>query len=94
MTIRTALKNLEICGAEVAGIASNTPHHRFESITQGIRILVINIVDAAAKQCLRLGACQMLILGTPITMNSLKFRKTFSDYGIQTTGPGDEQKES
>jgi len=91
---RTALKNLEICGAEVAGIASNTPHHRFESITQGICIPVINIVDAAAKQCLRLGARQMLILGTPITMNSLKFRRTFADYGIQTAGPGDEQTES
>jgi|SRR5579862_1450172 len=91
---QTALKRLEISGAEIAAMASNTPHHRFETITRGVGIPVINIVEAAAKQCLLLSAHQVLILGTPITMNSLKFRKSFADHGIQTSGPGDEQVES
>jgi aspartate racemase len=88
---RMALQHLEACGAEVAVIASNTPHHRFEAIVRGIGIPVISILEAAAKQCVRIGALQVLILGTALTMKSAKFREGFAKYGIQAAGPSDDK---
>jgi aspartate racemase len=88
---RRALKHLEACGAEVAVMASNTPHHRFDAIVRGIGIPVISIVDASAAAAARLGAREVLILGTPVTMRSAKFRDGFAKHGIEARGPRDER---
>jgi aspartate racemase len=71
-------------------MASNTPHHRFEAIVCNIRISVISILDEMAKESARIGAQQVLLLGTALTMRSPKFRKTFSTYGIEASGPPNE----
>jgi aspartate racemase len=88
---RNALKRLEASGAEVAVMASNTPHHRFETIVRGIGIPVISIVDAAANAAARLGAREVLILGTAVTMRSAKFREGFANHEIAARGPRDQQ---
>jgi aspartate racemase len=88
---REALKRLEASGAEVLLMASNTPHHRFEAIVRGIGIPVISIVDASARAAARLGAREVLILGTPVTMRSAKFREGFAKHGIEARGPRDER---
>jgi len=85
-----ALKRLEANGADFALMASNTPHHRFEAIVRNIRIPVISILDEMAKESARIGAQQVLLLGTALTMRSPKFRETFSKYGIEASGPLDE----
>ena len=87
---RTALKRLEASGAEVALVASNTPHHRFEAIVLGIRIPVISILDVVAEKSAQIGARQILLLGTALTMRSPKFREGFAKYGVEATGPHDE----
>ena len=87
---RAALQRLEASGADFALIASNTPHHRFAAIVAGIRIPVINIFDVAAKECARIGAREVLILGTALTMRSPKFREAFAKYDIEAAGPQDE----
>jgi len=87
---RTALQRLEACGAEVALIASNAPHHRFEAIVRGIGIPVISILDAAARECARIGARQVLLLGTALIMKSVRFHEGFAEYGIQAAGPRDD----
>jgi aspartate racemase len=86
----SALKRLEASGADFAIIASNTPHHRFETIVQGIRIPVISILDAVAKESARIGAMQVVILGTAHTMNSPRFREAFARHGVTAAGPRDE----
>jgi aspartate racemase len=86
---RAALKRLEASGADFALIASNTPHHRLASIVQGVRIPVISIFDAAARECARLGAGEVLILGTALTMRSPVFRAAFAQHGIAASGPVD-----
>jgi aspartate racemase len=86
-----ALQRLEACGAGIAVMASNTPHHRYETIVCGIGIPVINIVDATAKAAARLAAREVLILGTPVTMRSAKFREGFAKHGIEAHGPRDER---
>jgi len=87
---RAALKRLEVSGAEFALIASNTPHHRFAAITSGIRIPVISIFEAVAKESTRIGATEVLILGTPLTMRSPKFREAFAKCGVEAGGPHDD----
>jgi len=91
---RAALQNLQACGAEVAVMASNTPHHRFDSIIRGIGIPVISILQATAKQSALIEARQVLILGTALTMTSSQFREGFASFGIQALGPQDEATRS
>jgi aspartate racemase len=75
---RLALQRLEAGGADFALIASNTPHHRFASIVRGIGIPVVGIFDAARE---------VLILGSPLTTTSPKFREAFAKYGVRAAGP-------
>lgn len=86
---RGALRRLVHAGAEIAIIASNTPHHRFEQIVAGIGIPVIHIVDAVAAACTKLGIRELLLLGTELTMTSHVFRSRFAMYGIAANGPDD-----
>jgi len=87
---RAALQRLETSGADFAVMASNTPHHRFASIVRGIRMPVIDIFDVVAKECARLRAREVLILGTALTMESSRLREEFAKYGIEAAGPHDE----
>jgi aspartate racemase len=88
---RAALQRLEASGAEFALMASNSPHHRFASIVRGVRIPVINIIEVTAKESARLGATEVLLLGTELTMKSSVFRQEFAKHGIEATGPYDEE---
>jgi aspartate racemase len=87
---RSALQRLKASGVDFALIASNTAHHRFTSIVRGLGLPVISIFDAVAKESARIGAREILILGTDRTMRSASFREEFATYGIEATGPCDE----
>lgn len=87
---REALKRLQANGVDFALLASNTPHHRFERIVCGLTMPVISILDAAAKECARIGVREALILGTALTMSSVRFREGFQKYGISAAGPDGE----
>lgn len=87
---RAALQRLERSGAAFALMAANTPHHRFASIVRGIGIPVISIIDAVAKESARIGAREVLILGTALTMRSARFREGFARRGVEASGPQDE----
>jgi aspartate racemase len=86
---RAALQRLETSGAGLAIIASNSPHHRLEAIVRGVGIPVISIFEAVARESARIGAADVLILGTALTMNSQVFQKEFAKQGIQASGPDD-----
>ncbi len=87
---RAALLRLEAAGADVAIIASNTPHHRLPAIVRGVAIPVLCMFDAVAKESARIAATQVLILGTAPTMGSPRFREAFAKHGIEAAGPADE----
>lgn len=84
---RAALLRLETAGADFALIASNTPHHRFESIVGGVAIPVLDLFEVAALEAARAHAPRVLILGTAITMNSERLREKFLQSGIEAAGP-------
>ena len=87
---RAALQRVEASGADFALIASNTPHHRFDSIVRGIGIPVIDMFEEVAKAAARIGVSDVLILGTAVTMGSQRFRNKFAAYGIAAAAPGNE----
>jgi aspartate racemase len=82
-----ALRRLEASGADFAVMAANSPHHRFDAITQRIKIPVINLLDVAAKVASQVEAREILILGTALAMRSKQFRNAFAKYGIDAAGP-------
>jgi aspartate racemase len=87
---RKALERLQASGAELALIASNTAHHRFKAIVQGIQIPVISIFETAAREAAQIRVRNVLILGTALTMDSPEFRREFAKWGIEATGPNEE----
>ena len=92
---RDALRRLEANGVDVAIMASNTPHHRFEAITRGIGIPVISIFEAVAKECARIGIERLLIVGTALTMDARTMCEVFATYGVDAFTPRtDEEKAS
>ena len=91
---RVALQRLEASGADFALMASNTPHHRYAAIVRGVGIPVIDIFEVVAKASARIGARQVLILGTDTTMRSSRFREEFAKYGVDAARPRDEESRS
>jgi aspartate racemase len=87
---RAALRRLESAGADFGLIASNTPHHRLETIMRGVKIPVLSLFEAVASETAQLGVKRVLILGTALTMRSQRFRDEFSKHGIEAAGPRDE----
>lgn len=87
---RAALRRLQASGAEFAAIASNTPHHRFDTIVRGIEIPVIDIFKSVAEEAARAQMSEVLILGTSLTMQSRRFQEVFEKHGIRAAGPRDE----
>jgi aspartate racemase len=87
---RAALQRVEVSGADFALMASNSPHHRFQSIIRGVGIPVISILDAVARESVRAGATEVLILGTDLAMKSVNFRDEFTKHGINAAGPIDD----
>ena len=84
---REALQRLERAGAEVALIASNTPHNRFGSITRDTTLPVVNLFDAVARECSSRGTTDAVILGTLPTMMSTVLSETLELAGIRAIRP-------
>jgi len=89
-----ALKRLEANGADFAIIASNTPHIRYDAITDGLEIPVISIFEAVAETCKNHGVDEMLILGTGPTMNSGAFPGYLEGYGVRAVAPPDDRSKA
>ena len=92
---RKALNRLEASDVDFAIIASNTPHNRFDQITEGLGIPVLNIFEEVARTCVKNKIVKALILGTEPTMSSQVFPKVLRKYGISGILPdiGNDQDE-
>lgn len=89
-----ALKRVEASGAHFAIIASNTPHNRYEAITRGIGIPVLNIFEVVAQVCVQQGVQQILVLATEPTMKSPVFPAVLDKHGIAAAVPASEAEKS
>jgi aspartate racemase len=91
---RQGLQRIEASGADFAVMASNSPHHRFSSITREIKIPVLNLLEVVAEEASRQGAREVLILGTALAMRSAKFCEAFAKHGIKASGPSNKAAKS
>jgi aspartate racemase len=84
---RAALRRLQEGGADFALMASNTSHHRFPSIVSGIEMPVMDLFEIAAREASAIGAEEVVILGTRMTMESNRMRRQFERLGIRAHAP-------
>lgn len=84
---REALQRLEASGVDFALIASNTPHHRFDAITAGLRLPVLNIFDVIVQACSDLSVNRVLVLGTALTMASNVLPAALRRIGVTAFAP-------
>lgn len=84
---RQALLRLAAAGADFALIASNTPHHRLAAIARGIAIPVLDLFQLSAQAAAQAAVTEVVVLGTPATMSSERFRAEFARRNIRVIVP-------
>ncbi len=84
--------NLENAGAEAIVLCANTTHIVAEEVKKTIKIPLIHITDATAKEILRQGLKKVALLGTKFTMDNDFYRERLAHYEIETIIPNDEER--
>ena len=90
---RQAIARLRACGAQVALMASNTPHHRFDTIAADSNIPLIDLYAVLAQRCRTAGLPRVLILGTRTTMASHVLRGHFERAGVSAFVPDERDRD-
>jgi aspartate racemase len=88
--MRNAAIELEVAGAGCLLIGANTMHKISDEIQAGIKIPVIHIAEAVAKEILKNGLKKVGLLGTKYTMQLGFYTDHLAKYGIETFIPEQE----
>jgi len=88
--MRSAAIELEVAGAGCLLIGANTMHKISDEIQAGIKIPVIHIAEAVAKEILKNGLKKVGLLGTKYTMQLGFYTDHLAKYGIETIIPDQE----
>lgn len=86
-------KNLEAAGAQGIVLCSNTTHIAAAEIERQIRIPLISVTDATAREINRLDLKRVALLGTRFTMDKDFYPKKLGEFGIETIVPTIEERE-
>lgn len=81
------LARLAAAGADVALLASNTPHVVFPALRERSSLPLLSIVEAAADAAERLGVRAVGLLGTRSTMQARFYPDAFAGRGIAVRVP-------
>jgi len=89
-----AATSLAKAGAEIIGIAANTPHKVFPFVKKSVNVKMISIIDVVGKEANRRNLRKLLLLGTKITMEEGFYAAELKKFGIEAITPEeDERKE-
>jgi aspartate racemase len=80
-------------GADLAFIASNTPHVVFEQVRRVSPIPLVSIVEATRMEAEKLGLKKVGLLGTLFTMESSYYQAEFNNAGIAVVVQNEEEKQ-
>jgi aspartate racemase len=86
-------QNLENAGAKAVVLCANTAHIVANFIESRIKIPLINITDATAREISKQNLKRVALLGTKFTMENDFYKKTLLRYGIETMIPDDEERD-
>jgi aspartate racemase len=81
------IARLERAGAEVALLASNTPHLVFDELRRRASIPMISIIESARDEALSRGLKRLAIFGTRFTMQGNAYPAVFGAAGIELIVP-------
>jgi len=87
-----AVKSLADAGADIALIASNTPHLVFDEVAEISGIPLVSIVEETCTEAKRLGIKKAGLLGTAFTMNNRFYHKIFNKENIEIVTPDEKSK--
>jgi aspartate racemase len=79
-------------GADVALLASNTPHIVFDALARRSPVPLISIVEATCAAARQRGLRRLGLLGTRFTMQGRFYRDVFAGVGIALVVPDDEEQ--
>ena len=82
-----AVKSLEMAGAEILAIASNTPHMVLPELKRITSLEFVSIIDAVAKSAEEMGVRKLLLLGTRTTMTGDFYRESLENRGFDVLIP-------
>jgi len=88
-----SVRALQSAGADLAFIASNTPHIVFEQVKLVSPIPLVSIVEAARMEAEKQGLKKVGLLGTLFTMQSSYYQTEFDKSGIAMVVPNEEEKQ-
>lgn len=88
-----AVNSLYRAGADLAFIASNTPHIVFNKVKQASPIPLVSIVEATRIKAQNLGLKKIGLLGTLVTMQSNFYQTEFGKSGIVLIVPNEEEQQ-
>jgi aspartate racemase len=81
------IARLERAGAEVALLASNTPHLVFDELRRRASVPMISIVESARDEAVARGLKRLALFGTRFTMQGRVYPDTFRAAGIELVVP-------
>lgn len=93
LILSNAAQALQLAGAELIVIATNTMHKVFDEIQKSVAISLLHIADATAAQIKLSGINKIALLGTCFTMEQDFYKARLSDnYGIEVIVPNREER--
>lgn len=91
--LRDKLVSLEKAGADLALMASNTPHMYYEELKKEVSIPLLSIVESTADVASVKGFERVGLLGTQFTMTGDFYRRTFEKRGMEILVPEKSEQE-
>jgi aspartate racemase len=88
----TEIERLARAGADVALLASNTPHIVFDDLARQSPVPLLSIVEAACDAARGLGLRRVGLIGTRFTMQGGFYRKVFERQSITVCVPAPEDQ--
>ena len=86
------IERLHQAGADIAALASNTPHIVFDELKQRSKVPMISIVEAASLRANSLGLKSVGLIGTRYTMKAQFYPNVFASAGIKLVVPNDDEQ--
>lgn len=87
------LQRLAAAGAEIALLASNTPHLVFDELRRRSSIPLISIVEEASKAARAAGFSKLGLFGTRFTMAGRFYSEVFEREGMSVVSPPPDDQE-
>jgi aspartate racemase len=87
-----AAQALEVAGADVILIATNTMHLVFDEVEAGVSVPMLNLLDAVGDAIEARGMETVGLLGTAFTMEKTFYQDALADRGVEVLVPGAEDR--